>query len=67
MNPLIIAAIAQGIGGLIEIWRLHANKPEGWTPTAQDWDDMLLLNDKTAEDYKAEARARLGILPPVPE
>jgi len=61
MNPLIAAAIAQGISGLIEIWRVHSGKPAGWVPSPQDWDDMLVLNEKTAEDYKTEAAARLGV------
>lgn len=61
MNPATLLAISQGVSALIEIWRQHANKPEGWTPTAQDWDDLLTLNNKTAEDYKREARERLGL------
>ncbi len=61
MNPIIAAGIAQGISALIQIWRENASKPPAWVPTDQDWNDMLAFNEKTAEDYKAEAAARLGI------
>ena len=60
MNPAILDAIAAGITALIEIWRNHSGKPAGWTPTAADWDELLKLNDKTAQDYKDEAAAKLG-------
>lgn len=58
MNPTIAIAIAQGIGALVEIWREHAGKPPEWKPSQQDWDALLVLNEKTAEDYKREARER---------
>jgi hypothetical protein len=60
MNPAIAAAIAQGVSALIEIWRNHSNKPKDWVPTAEDWDALLALNDKTAQDYKDEAKSQLG-------
>lgn len=71
MNPVIASAIAQAVSGLIAIWRENANKPPEWTPTDQDWTDMLLMNEKTSEDYKKDAAERLGIpwppeTPPVP-
>lgn len=61
MSPAVILAIAQGAGALIEIWRQHAGHPSDWTPSQQDWADLLTLNEKTAEDYKREAAERLGI------
>lgn len=61
MNPTTAMAIAQAVAALIEIWRQHAGKPEGWTPNQQDWADLLTLNEKTAEQYKREAADRLGI------
>jgi hypothetical protein len=46
--PLIsIAAQA-----LVELWRIHSNKPPGWEPSAEDWDALLKHNQKTAEDYE---------------
>lgn len=60
MDPVIAAAIAQGLSALVQIWRQNANKPPEWVPTADDWDAMLILNDKTAEDYKREAAQLLG-------
>lgn len=61
MDPITAAAIAQGAAALITLWRNHASKPDNWTPSEQDWHDLLALNSKTAEDYKREAAARLGI------
>lgn len=66
MNPTLALAISQGITALIEIWRIHANKPQGWTPSQADWDALLLLNEKTADDYKKEA-ATDPLPPHVPE
>ena len=53
MNPAIPALVAAAL----EIWRIHANKPPGWTPSAEDWNEMRRLNGKTAEDYEREALA----------
>lgn len=61
MNPTIAAAIAQGLSALIQIWRENANKPPEWTPTAADWDELLATNTKTADDYKREAAALIGV------
>jgi len=61
MNPVIAAAISQGLSALIQIWAQNASKPAGWTPTQEEIDAMLKLNEKTADDYKAEAAALLGI------
>ncbi len=61
MNPATLLLVSQIVSSAIEIWRQNADKPEGWTPTPEDWDALLALNDKTAEDYIAEAKLRLGI------
>ncbi len=66
MNPTLILALAQSAAGLIDIWREHAGKSAGWTPSPVDWDDLLTLNDKSADDYKREAAERLGIPWPPP-
>lgn len=68
IDPIVGAAIAQGIAALIEIWRANANKPPEWVPSPEEWDAMLAFNDvKTANQYKVEAAARLGIQwPPSP-
>lgn len=67
MNPIIAAAIAQGLAALIEIWRQNSNKPPEWVPSPEEWDAMLELNEKTALDYKKEAAELLGLpWPPEP-
>lgn len=66
MDPITAAAIAQGISALIQIWRQIANKPPEWTPTPEEWDALLALNNKTADDYKKEAAAVLGLPWPPP-
>ena len=59
MNPLIIASI---ISGGFELLRQYLNKPEGWKPSQQDLDDLLLeVEAATPEAVKAEARLRLGL------
>jgi len=65
MNQILAMAIAQGAAAFIEIWRQHAGKPADWTPSQQEWADLLSLNDKTADDYKREAAERLGVPWPV--
>lgn len=54
MDPILISTL---ITAALEIWRTHANKPPGWTPTPEDWAELRRLNDKTAEDYEREALA----------
>lgn len=61
MNPTTAAIIAQIAAALIELWRQTANKPEGWVPSAEEWDAVLALNEKTAEQYKQEAAELLGL------
>ena len=63
MNPATAIAIAQGIAALIEIWRQHSNKPPEWIPTQADWEHLLALNEKTAQQYKDEAKAALDPIP----
>lgn len=68
MNTALAYALAQVAAGIIEIWRQHENRPPEWEPTAADWQRLLSRNEKTAEDYKREAREALDPLPPhVPE
>ena len=55
MNPIVAAAVTQGIAALVEIWRVHANKPAGWEPTAEDWAELRRANAKTAADYERES------------
>jgi hypothetical protein len=66
MNPVIAAAIAQGMAALIEIWRTSASKSPEWVPSPAEWDALLLLNEKSAEQYKEEAAALLGLPWPPP-
>jgi len=66
MNPVLAAAIAQGLAALIEIWRLHANKDPFWVPSDEEWDAMLELNEKTIDQYKKEAAELLGLPWPPP-
>lgn len=61
MNPLVAIAIGEGLAALIELYRIHANKPEGWKPSPEDIANLLKLADKTAADYKREAAAALGL------
>lgn len=50
-------AIAALIAAAIEVWRIHANKPPGWEPSAEDFARLRKQNAKTAEDYEREAVA----------
>ena len=59
MTPIIIASI---ISGGFELLRVYLNKPEGWKPSQQDIDDLLMEVDlATPEACKAAARLRLGL------
>lgn len=56
------AAIAIGITTLLKLWADHKNKPEGWKPTGEDFDEMIAeATLKTAAYYKAtpEEQARM--------
>jgi hypothetical protein len=65
MNPataaLVTSSIAQGIVSLVEAFRIHTGKPEGWKPSTADFLDLEEWAAKTPEDIKREARERLGI------
>jgi hypothetical protein len=64
---LTLSLISQGISALIELWKNHANKAANWVPSEQEIADLLALSDKTSEQYKQEAAARLGKQwPPAP-
>ena len=58
---IITSSLAQGIVSLVEAFRLHTGKPEGWKPSMNDWLEMEEWAAKTPEDIKREARARLGV------
>lgn len=61
MDPVTAIAVANGISALLEIWRIHSNKPVGWTPSAGEINDLLSWADTTSADYKRNAAAKLGI------
>lgn len=47
-------AIAIGITALLKVWAEHKNKPEGWKPGPEDFDEMIAeATLKTAAFYKA--------------
>jgi hypothetical protein len=58
---VITSSIAQGIVSLVEAFRLHTGKPEGWKPSHEDWLELELWAAKTPEDIKREARERLNL------
>jgi hypothetical protein len=64
--PIIMGIVDAGFKLLAN----HLNKPEGWRPTAQEWDDLASeVADATPEAVRAAARARLvaaGIDVPAP-
>ncbi len=59
-STLVASAIAQSIVSLVEAFRIHTGKPEGWKPGAEDWHELEQWAAKTPEDIKREARERLG-------
>ncbi|HMP84454.1 MAG TPA: hypothetical protein PKA41_17295 [Verrucomicrobiota bacterium] len=59
MNTTAILA-AQAIVAGLEIYRQHANKPPGWVPSAEDWNELEAWAQRTPEDIKREARERRG-------
>lgn len=61
MDPVHAAAIAQILSAAIQLWGVNSNKPPGWIPSPEELAAMLKLNEKTSDDYKAEAAALLGI------
>lgn len=68
MNPAIAAAIAATINGAFELWRIYANKPEGWKPTHEDYVALLEEVDNATTEARLEAaRKRLNLSPDVVE
>lgn len=62
MNAIIASGIVAIINGAFEIWRIHANKPEGWKPSPDDIANLVASVDAaTPEAEKAAARKRLGL------
>ena len=60
-TALVTASIAQGIVALVEAFRVHTGKPEGWKPSLNDYLELEAWAAKTPEDIKREARERLGV------
>ena len=52
MNPAIALALSNALAGIIEIWRIHDNKPPEWEPGPDDWATLRHRNARTAEDYE---------------
>ena len=66
MNPAIAAAIAATINGAFELWRIYANKPEGWKPSHADYLNLIEeVNAATVEARMEAARVRLNLPPDV--
>lgn len=58
-------AIITLIFAAIEAWRIFANKPPGWEPTAEDFARLRRNNRLTAADYEAGPQT-LETTPPPP-
>lgn len=59
MTPAITIIMGL-INGGFSLLANHLGKPEGWKPTAQEWDDLQAeVNAATPEAVRAAARARL--------
>ncbi len=63
---LVTSGIAQGIVALLEAYRLHTDKPEGWIPTETDWAELEAFAAKTPAMIKEEAAKRLNVPWPPP-
>jgi hypothetical protein len=62
MNPVLAAALAATINGAFELWRIHANKPEGWKPTHDDYLALIAEVDAATKEARLEAaRQRLNL------
>lgn len=61
MNPATLAYISLGLDALIKLWAIHANKPPGWTPSAEDWAELRaqVIAD-TPEAMRQEAKDLLA-------
>ena len=64
---LVTSPLAQGVVSLVEAYRLHTSKPDGWKPSLNDFLELEEWAAKTPEKIKAEARRRLGVSPPTIE
>lgn len=63
MSPALEAALVATIAGAFELFRIHANKPEGWKPSAEDVANLLAMVDRaTPEAEKEAAKKRLGLV-----
>ena len=51
MTPAISAIIVAILNSAFELWRIHANKPEGWKPSQSDLDGLMAEVD--AEKFRA--------------
>ena len=62
MTPALSAALVATINGAFELWRIYANKPEGWKPTTADYDALIAeVQAATTENRMEAARQRLGL------
>lgn len=67
MNPLTPFLVEQGINLAFQLLATYLNKPEGWKPTPQDFQDFLDTQDAaTPENVKVEAMRRLGLTERIP-
>lgn len=62
MTPALSAALVATINGAFELWRIYANKPEGWKPTLEDYNNLIQeVQAATTEARMEAARQRLGL------
>lgn len=68
MTPALTAALIATINGAFELWRIYANKPEGWKPTPEDYDALIAeVHAATTENRMEAARKSLNLPPDVEE
>jgi len=61
MNDQTLNDIAAVLSAGISLWANHLGKPAGWTPTAQDWDDLLVrIESDSPAKIEAEIKAESG-------
>lgn len=61
MNDTERAIIAAIIRGGLKLWGARLGKPEGWIPSSEEIAEIVLLNEKTPEEFYREAAERLGV------